>query len=407
MALSTMKPNSDIANLISNARATKLGAVSAVHTVTAHLLKFDLAYRLQIPPSQMGTSTYNRDGYGLSPITVHNVGKKIAQLGFCWEACSHAICIEDDRKSTIAIFSEMLSKRNPGLAPMLKSLIKYGSLSCSHTTHFCAAAVAGVPSTDPYLSVDGRLSQSLIGGRCANFSEAMTKGLKWLVLKSEVQEMYPDFCPLVQYAMNAIGAVNSQESEMQLMMAIQNEAEVMHHAQGSIDWKSLGSNIGQRMNQHAADAKSYTEFVRRWGGGIGGKFIQDLYRFHQLFVQDGRIISISTIETLAYLKLSVEHTSPFFVMSVIKAQATCPDTKVHNKVCSLITKSDIASLSGSRLTAMLEAEKIMKLCHGIVETAMSAGWHRKLPFLSFLFYFLFFFFFDFFFFKKISKNYYC
>ena len=315
MAPGLSKPSATVANRISTAKQTGSQVVSTIDFTISHLLEFDMAYRMQIPPTQVGPHFQNRDGYGLSPLAVHKVGKQIVHLGWSWDACSHAVCIEDDDLSTIGIFSEQLAERNRGLAPMPKSKIKFGSLSCGHTNHFLAAVQAGVASTEPNLSIDGRLSGSLIGGRDTAFAEALAKGLHWLVLRKEVATLYPDFCSLVQYGRNAVGAVQQQESEVQLLMLIQQLAEEMHRNTSTIDWKLIASDIAKRMNQHAVDAKSYVEYVRRWGGGIGGKFIKDLYRFHQLFVPDGRIISLSTIDTLAHLKVKeVAHTCIFLLL---------------------------------------------------------------------------------------------
>ena len=97
--------------------------------------------------------------------------------------------------------------------------------------------------------------------------------------------MYPEFCPIVQYGKNALGDAQQRESEVQKMMKIQQEAEEMNRLSGSIDWKKLTSTIASRNEDMAqADAQSYVEFVRRWGGGTGGRFINDLHRFHQLCV---------------------------------------------------------------------------------------------------------------------------
>lgn len=365
--------NPAIARLIEESSRESNQILSVIDTVLKHLLENNLAYRAQIPPSLVGVSPKNRDGYGLSPIRVHSVGTKIAKLGFSWDACNHAVCIEDDRKSEIANYSAEISRKNPGLGPLLKSNIKYGSLSCSHTNNFLVAANAGVASNNTLLAIDNRLSASLIGGRDPQFKEALDKGLHWVVLKAEVAEFYPEFCHMLQHGKNAIGDVQQRESEVQLMMNIQQAAEDMSRKSGNIDWKKLVSIIANRNDQSPADAKSYVEFVRRWGGGAGGKFVHDLHRFDQLCVEGNRIISTSTIETLAYLKVSVENTCPFFVLSIIKAQACCPDTFVRDKVCMFITKSDIASLAGVRQSAMVEAEKVLKICHQMADTAEGAG----------------------------------
>ena len=186
--------------------------VSAIDVIIERLEAIGLAYRLSIPPELMGVNPKNRNGYGLSPVEVHALGADIVKIGWSWAACAHAVAVEDDPQQTIASFSEQLSIENPGLAHMTKSKIKFGSLSCSHTSAFLAAVKEGVETDEGTIAVDGRLSAANLGNRDPELNKALAQGLNWTVLRAEVPEMYESLCDHIQHAKNATGGIVRRES---------------------------------------------------------------------------------------------------------------------------------------------------------------------------------------------------
>ena len=65
--------------------------------------------------------------------------------------------------------------------------------------------------------------------------------------------------------------------------------------------------------------------------------MKDLSGFHQLYVKSNRIVPGATFKALADLKLAPDELLPFLATAIIKAQATCPDSKVSNRVCRFIS----------------------------------------------------------------------
>ena len=326
-----------------------------------------LAYRQTITPNLIGCHEVNRNGYGLSPIEVHSLGAEIARLGWSWGACAHAVCVEEDAKQSIGKFSACLSAMSNYLAPMSPGEVAYGSLSCSHTNAFLAAANAGCPTMETSLSVDGCLSASAIGNRDAVFGEALTAGLRWIVVRREVPLLYPTLCELIQHARNATSTVARRESEMQILLRVQ---EMLEGEMGSgdvkrpVDWVALHTKVVQRViSSDVGDVNSLCKFVKRWGGGFGGKFMQDLRLFHQVHMSSERIIPSTTFEALVDLKTSVAESVPFFVMATVQAQGTCPPSKVVNRVCRFINKGDIAKVVTGKKGDMLKANEVLSRIH--------------------------------------------
>ena len=205
-----------------------------------------LAHRMRLPPKMVGVHPANRNGYGVSSTEVHSIGAQIVDMGWLSSATAHAICIEDGADRKIAAFTSKLAKSTSGLGIVDPSEIKYGSLGCSHTNQFMVAALCGVESEFEKLTLDGKMSVSKISVD-PGLKDALENGLSWLVLSSQIDALYPQFADLVQYAMNAPGAVQRNENEMQILVKIQSFVE--HRPSGSVvDWPLISSLVRKRNN---------------------------------------------------------------------------------------------------------------------------------------------------------------
>ena len=364
--------NSVIKSLIASVdvgEATK--AVSIVDRILDMLLSMNLAYRMSIPPSLVGVHPDNRDGYGVSPVEVHALGADIVHWGWSWAACAHAVCFEDSADKKIAKYSSKLAEENPGLAPMLESIIKYGAVACTHTNQWLSAAIHGVATDEATLSVDGRMSHIQLGEADQLMKKAFTDGLQWTVIKSEVEVAYPELASVIQQARNAGNNIGRRESEIQILLRIQEAANRMvkdPKMNKTIDWELIRSRIIKRFPHNSSDVGPWVSFIKRWGGGVDGRVIANLKCFHQAFVKTGRTIPTYTFGILAGLKLKADELSPFAILAVVKAQAACPDAKVSNKVCRAFTQQEIQSLSGNRKSDMMAAEKILQQCHKLANS---------------------------------------
>ena len=371
MAAAQHKNHTAIVDILSVIdKGEKLQVVAAVDKILALLEDSKLAYRQSIQPHLVGCHMVNRNGYGLSPIEVHSVGAEIVKLGWSWSACAHAVCVEETVDGDIGRFSESLSAMSNMLAPSTAKDVAFGSLSCSHTNAFLAAVNAGCPTNEAGLAIDGRLSAAAIGGKDALFNEALANGLRWTVVRREVPLLYPTLCELIQHAKNATSTVARKESEVQLLLRIQ---EMMEAEMGPgvdkrpVDWETLYSKVMHRViSSDVGDVKALVNFVKRWGGGSGGKFISDLRLFHQVHISADRIIPSTTFDALYRLKTTVAESVPFFVMATVKAQGTCPPTKVVNRVCRYINKGDIDKVcSDEKKPLMLQANALLARVHAL------------------------------------------
>jgi len=142
--------------------------VSVVDEVLSMLETQKLAYRFSIPPKMVGVHPCNRDGYGISATEVHALGSEIVRMGWSWSACSHAVCIEDDKDGSIEGYTMTLLQGSDGLGSVAPGQVKYGSLACGHTNRFLCAVLDQVPSEHANLCIDGRMSMTKVTANDAN-----------------------------------------------------------------------------------------------------------------------------------------------------------------------------------------------------------------------------------------------
>ena len=351
----------EIESLIAQAGADDCRIVSIVDSIIDKLQKSNLAYRMAIPPQMVGIHPVNRDGYGLSEPEVHALGSEIVATGWSWQACSHAVCIEDDATGKIAAFSMNTKNRTSGLGHAAEGQIRYGSLACTRTNQFLCCIIDSVPCEHENLVRDGRVDTHGLCMKDSQLAKAVEQGLDWMVLKSKVEELYPSLPDLIQTARNGPGQSQRMESEMQILLRIQRSAESMSaQSGGAADWQLLQKGILKRKVPEPDDIPDMIKYVQRWGGGDAGSFIAELNAFHQVFVPSGRVISGATFKAIAELRVGPGELFPIFATALVKTQATCPQNKVNNKVCKFLTQQDIASCEKAKKDEALGAEDILR-----------------------------------------------
>ena len=357
----TMKEIEDLVKIAQSAdsKSDKDGLVSAIESVIDKLIVLGLAYYDHLPPHKVGVHKSNRYGLGVVAHWVQKLGLQITRMGWSWLACQGAVCIEDDDNRGSAKKTVELQSGSPlfGQSKLLE--IGYGSLACGHTNQFLVAALSNAECQYEYISIDGRMSKNRIVDLRPNMADVFEKGLKWLILRKQVEVLFPDLPALVQAARQAIGQVQHGESLYELLEAIQ--AIVSATATNEIDWKSLEARIAKSESKHVADIPVLSAFIRLYGGGKKGQFNRRLQMFVQGCVPDGQYIGSSTFAAIVGLKFRTDEYCPNFMIAILETQSNCPPSAVRSGICRFITESDINALVGAKKQAMINAEKIMKV----------------------------------------------
>ena len=134
--------------------AGTLGIVQAADLILQELKNRKLSYHMKIHSRQIGFDP------GGNAQEVHLLAEDIAHLGFSWQECSHALCIEVvPGDKTVEIFNELLSDGAlMPLAPVEPDSIIFGSLAAGHTNQCLRCIDSGVASSSDVLSVDGSVA---------------------------------------------------------------------------------------------------------------------------------------------------------------------------------------------------------------------------------------------------------
>ena len=180
------------------------------------LLINDLAYMLQVPPTQVGCALENRSGGLVNPSRAHNLGGKIVSQGFVFAKTKNATAFEAPRDKAeydlVVAANTKLSKLSEGRCPPILE-IRYISVGGSHTNLFLRCVIAR-SFTDVKALAD---ESSCIHGdhfmaTQPELNEACTKGLTWLIIKDKAN--VSGLKSFAQRALNADAREAQHETEI-------------------------------------------------------------------------------------------------------------------------------------------------------------------------------------------------
>lgn len=309
--------------LIETTIAENTKAVSAVETIFVLLSEKDLTCRMKFPPKMLGVHPANRNGLGGIASEVHALGEQIAGLGWSSAAVSGAVCVEASDEGRL--FTERLWQNTPLLAKYKANEIKALPLSCGHINQFLAAVVDACESECAALTEGGRLSQGKLSAGNRLLAAAFVEGIEWLFLKSNVERLYPKFCKLMQFAKNAVGQLQRQESEVQLLLKIRAVAFANATCgEQVVDWGAVAATVEKGSPGTKHNIQDLRIYYKKLGGSINSDILDDLSAFFANHVPSGRGVASATFAALAGLRLPPEKFMPYFATACVKAQATCP-----------------------------------------------------------------------------------
>jgi len=181
--------------------------VSSKDRIVELLEKHGKIYNLQAQSKFVGIHPSNRDNEGISWKRVETRGAKINALGFSWESCKNdCIAFEDDPVTqAIADHTLQVTSMSNRFAKYDKSDIKYGSVGAGHLNHLLISACQGVECDDPNISENGKYSKPKLIE--SGFQEALDKGLRWKIIRFDVEKRFPKLPVLIQAALNAVGQI--------------------------------------------------------------------------------------------------------------------------------------------------------------------------------------------------------
>ena len=333
------------------------------------LLKDDglVRFNQRLAPKSVGVHPSNRYGFGVSSAAVHRLGKKIVGMGWSWTACALAICIADSSARRIAKFTVRMQRGSNRFGCSDENEVLYGSLSNGHTNQFLVAVIDGAPTTEECLAVDGHISQEKVNQNDDKIVDAWTRGMSWTVLDSRCEELYGNaLCNLAQRARQAVGQVQNEESNWQIIMEIQNMVGEAFERGEDPDFDAIEAVVDQSQIKNPEDIEHFVSWVRLYGGGRYGKYTHEVADFISLCVPADRTFEGKWLGSFCKLKLESTELCPDFVTAAIFAQLDCPPKKVISGVCRFIKDTHINALQGTKKASMIEASALCREFQNVV-----------------------------------------
>ena len=277
-ALLVSDPADPIICVIKEYDEKRCGLVQCADRIEKALDESGLLKQYTLHPSMVGVDPSNRNGEGVNALDVNLLASDIFEVGWSWDACRHATCIEEKPgDSLIADFNKRVVS-NSGLAPVEEGSIRYGSLSCSRTQQGLRAIGAGCQTHDPLMSEGDRFCLERVASRDKLYADAVTQGLRWKVLDWKVREMWPRVTDLIQSARNIGSTLNRKESEMQILLRLHNMSSAFElKTGGSPPWASIKRSILRTRPACADKLDAMIAFeAARSGGACGNCFAEAL-----------------------------------------------------------------------------------------------------------------------------------
>ena len=227
-----------------------------IEEVLESIKSLGLATYKHIDPMAVGVYWANRYGNQIDADSCHALGAKIVRTGWSNMHCQSAICIEDTDTYKSAQFTWRMQKSSPRFGESPPGKMKYGSLTCSHTNQFLVAALSGAQSRDHEdLCTNGHMDKARIIIKAPSMAEPLYKGMKWLVLKAQVADLFPSLPGLIIQIRQLLGRRISQfELLGGIDMEISNATDP-----NSIDWRAI-HEVARLESEFANDLSVLCEY---------------------------------------------------------------------------------------------------------------------------------------------------
>ena len=342
--------------------------VAAVFIVT-RLLASKLASKIVLAPSQLGVHPCNRSSYGINEDAVHKLGKNIMDLGFCMDEITNPWCVQEDPHDLyITRSNEYLTESSDMIAKVTDPIVA-GTLTNSHVTLLLRCILAGVPTEQSSLAVNGKMSLAHIEEQSPAMAHAALNGWQWTMIHHEVRHIYGDalFTFLSEVKNMSISA---KEREIEVLLKISKVALKFKSETGSIPWDKVHEKILQTKPECADYTHSLINWVKEYSGGDNAHFVQDFAKFHAKYVPGDRVIGGAFWEHLAKLQIrnkqKTELRAPLLKYAILKCQSGCPPSAVQNRECKFISTADLDKMARTKYEECMAAEGLLQKARQVV-----------------------------------------
>ena len=206
--------------LVSSSRHRAGGHVAAISNLFTYLKSCNLMYTQRVIPPLVHIHTDKRDGLGCYPTEVHGLLTDIGSSGWSWSEVK-AVATEVPQTDTkVEEFNRKLVLRSQNMLPTVKFASLSARLSATHTNLVLRLFQAGCKHSDERFCTSGHLSMEKLKKHDPIYHDAVTHGLYWDIVSSEVLDAFPELASLIQLTANTSGQLQRKETELQLAKSI-------------------------------------------------------------------------------------------------------------------------------------------------------------------------------------------
>ena len=347
--------------------------LTAWDLIKSILLSEKLAWYARLPPECVATHERNRSSLGVGGSEAHHLGARILRMGFSWPKCED--CTAFAAPASLQRQTEAIQKNKEwsdlsgGMIPPLSQLLAK-SVAGSHTNTFFRAVKAGAPTPVSSLADStGHLNMDLLTVNRPAFKDALTDGLKWLVIADCVDEALPKLAGFIEKSLNT--KAQQDKSEIEVMLEMFDMAQSSLAKKTNPDWSQIIESCKHSLPSCSAYLDVIAQYVKTNAGGIQGNLLQELNEFFKVFgcsdTGPSRFLGSEFIGKLTNIKFGAGECFPLVVNACIKVQLMSP--KQVDGFCKFLSASHLTSLTAQTNQGQVsEAERLMSDARKLVDT---------------------------------------
>ena len=256
---------------------------------------------------------------------------------------------------------------------MVTGAIAFGSLSHGHLSQLFKNVLARICvlewNVPGIVDSQGCLSVHLLRGVDADFASAVESGLHWEILSYKMDIEEPDASAVIAQALNKKNEACMFAHEMEAMSRMASLTASSAVAEFRLSWQAAQAKIRLTLPQFADDPAfiDMFAFVVNLGGSDGG-YLQDLFYFHEKFVDATvRRMSLSALEPVNLFPLE------FPRLKVAAVKFMYSEQPIRGGFCVPLSSKQLKPLLDEKAfrDASVVTEELLQFVHHDCQAAIS------------------------------------
>ena len=328
-----------------------------------------ISYRIIAHTDQMLCHPCNRGGLGINGFRAHRNAAKVYRIGGDMQELHKAAAFElssdPARKATQINCNIRWVNAADGLLAPINGSERFLTISCGHTTAWCRAVNARCRTPEQTLpQLSGGIDPEGIAHNDKQIGRMLKAGWEVEVFPASVEKRWPMLPAIGQQALNAGQNVAALTTELEAACVIADTAAQMQADNQTVDWEQCVEAAASSQPACSDYLDTIGEFVKKYGGGIGGAMIGFLDTFSRKFGADKKIgKDMFTAVTNCQFR-SVVQTYPHIRNGALALNLV--SEKVEDGTGKFLNPSDFENLKSKAKEASLDK----------AEEGLAAAWSR-------------------------------